>query len=251
MLNGRKVILVTPAYVPAALFEETRTRMVGLETPGVIDEKWLLLLKYPRPSVEENEEALIAAADRWGYRTFDVPQNLGEAANVNSFLAAHPQPPGTIYIKFDGDAWTQNPGWDRAIVETIDSDPAIAVCSLGIPELHTMNQLTHPETIRTMNGHRVFYHPSMMRYDIAGTNLDFVKAMGGFRTPDTFWGGLESCVYEELIKQHRRIVYLLDYTEAPTDDLAPFKDPAYSDWKWANYNGEFVGTFDEYLRREL
>lgn len=247
MLNGRKVILVCPAYVPAALFRETRLRMVELETPGVIDEKWMLLLKYPLPSVEQNQADLIAAAEEFGYRTFDIPENLGESGNVNAFLAANPQPRGTIYIKFDGDAWTPTMGWDEAIAATLCADPAIAVCSLGIPELGWIEDGT-PGMV-WLDGRRVFYHPSMMRYDIAGTDLDFIQDTGGFRTPDTFWGGLEGCVYEEMLKHHRRIVYLNDYREGPTDDLAPWKDPEYGDWKWENYHHRFTGDFVEYLAR--
>lgn len=243
MLNGRKVILVCPGYVPAALFAETRRRIQSLETPGVIDEKWLLLLKYPLPSVEANERALITAADRYGYRTFDVPENLGEAGNVNAFLAAKPQPPGTIYIKFDGDALTADQGWDQAIAEVLDADRKIAVCSLGIPELQGIVE-------SQVAGHRVFYHPSMMRYDIAGTDLDFVTAAGGFRTPGTLWGGLEQCIHEELKRRRRRIVYLLDKREAAdVSGLEELKDEAYGDWKWANYHGRFKSGFDSYLAR--
>jgi hypothetical protein len=247
MLNGRKVILVCPAYVPVKLFRETRRRMAGLDTPGIIDERWMLLLKYPLPTVESNEAGLVAAAKEFGYHTFDVPVNLGESANVNGFLAAYPQPPGTIYIKFDGDAWTQDAGWDKAIVETICDDPFVAVCSLGIPELHSLKQI-RPERVQNTHGYRAFYHPSMMRYDIAGTDLDFVKQIGGFRTPGTMWGGLEGCMHEELQKYGRGLVYLLDHVEGPTDGLDEWKDTAYGEWKWENYHHRFPGSFDDYLR---
>jgi hypothetical protein len=240
MIDGRKVIQVTLGYAPAEMFVATRTELADKWTPGLIDEKWLTLNKYPLPSVEENEAALIEAAERFGYKTWNPGADLGAAPCVNAFFAANPQPPGTIEIGIDPDAYTGDAGFDLALCEVIAANASMPLCALGIPELSSDDP--HVETIA---GHRVFRHPSMMMFNIGACDLD---TFPHWSQPASYWGGIEQGVYQRLQETGQQLGYLMDYRE--DFRFRDSHDPRYAAWKWENYYGRFPGSFAEYLEVE-
>jgi hypothetical protein len=241
MIDGRKIIQITPGYCSAEMFDASRSRVIW--TPGVVDEFWLLLNKYPLPSVVENEADLMAAAEKHGYRTFDSGGDLGLQGSLNHFLEMNPQPPGTITIGFDPDAATDDIGFDKAIAEVMCADPTLPLVALGIPE--TSDPRCHNSTIA---GHRVYVHISMMMFNICGIDLDFVASCGGFSQPVTYWGGLESGFYPTMQATGKHIGYLMDYRESFV--LRNSHDPRYAVWKWEHFYGRFPGSFAEYLAVE-
>lgn len=223
------------------MFIATRAHLEPLLTPGLIDEKWLLLNKYPLPSVEENEAKLIEAAEYFGYQTFDSEYDRGHSASLNNFFASHPQPPGTLLLSIDPDSVTDDAGFDKALCDVIVAEAGIPICALGIPE-------THPNDphVRTIAGYRVFVHPSMMMTNIGGADLDLF--INGFSQPSKYWGGNESHTYGLLKARNAHLGYLMDYRESRPEWLEDYRDPEYGVWKWAQYNGEFDGSFAEYCR---
>lgn len=240
MINGRKIISVTPGYCSAAMFEASRERAKDKWTQGVVDEFWLLLNKYPLPSVNENERALRAVAECYGYRTFDSGDDLGLHGSLNNFFLHNPQPPGTIMIGFDPDSATDDAGFDKAIAEVMCAEPGLPLVALGIPETQT----DKPAIIA---GYKVLVHISMMMFNICGFDLDFVAACGGFDQPVKYWGGLEGTFYPMLKKTHKHLGYLMDYREARPVELSSLHDERYSMWKWEQFYGRFPGSFADYL----
>ena len=236
MLNGHKVIVVTPCYAPAAMFAESRRLMADKWTPGLVDEFWLLLNKYPLPSVEENEAALIEAADRFGYQVFDSGADLGLAGSLDNFFALHPQPAGTLFISVDPDSTTNDVGFDKALCEVVTAGAGIPACALGIPQ-------TTDREATLIAGYRVYVHPSMMMTDIGCVDLDWHG--GEFKANDKLWGGNETKLYDRLLATGTHLGYLLDYTNAP--GLRSQHDIRYAIWKWEHFYERFSGSFAEYL----
>ena len=238
----RKVITVTPCYAPAAMFAASRSRIPW--TDGLVAEKWVLLNKYPLPSVEANEAAVVEIAATYGYRTFDSGDDLGLHGSLNNFFAHNPQPPGTILIDVDPDSGCDTPGWDAAICEVMEADPSLAIVALGIPE-------TASAPWRKIGGHRVFVHPSMMMFNVCGIDLDFINGTcGGFSQPVKYWGGLEGGFYEPMKATRRSLAYLMDHVNIDYS-LRGTHDPRYAAWKWEHFYGRFPGSFAEYIERVL
>jgi hypothetical protein len=240
MMNGRKVIVVTPGFCAASMFTATREHLQDKWTPGVVDEFWLLLNKYPLPSVEENERALIFAATRFGYKTFDSGHDRGLAGSLNNFFGTVRQPPDTILVVVDGDSLTDDAGFDRALVEVVTSGQGVPVCALGIPE--TPSDDPH---VTDIAGHRVFVHPSMMMTNIGAASLDFYA--GHFEQPSSYWGGNEEYTYGLIKASGGHLGYLMDYREARPEWLEDHRDPHFTAYKWENYYHRFEGSFAEYL----
>jgi hypothetical protein len=237
MLNGRKVITVTPCYAPAAMFDASRAI---IPWSGVVDERWVLLNKYPLPSVEENEAALAEAATRYGYQTFDSGDDLGLQGSLNNFLAHNPQPPGTILITVDPDSACVTPGWDAALAEVMCAG-GYPMVACGIPELASQ------QTIRVA-GRRVFVHPSIQMFNVCAFDLAFIARCGGFSQPVKYWGGLEGSLYEGLKRERTHIAYLPDFPNIDYS-IRDSHDPRYAVWKWEHFYGRFDGSFADYLRR--
>jgi len=240
MIGTHKVIQVTPAFAPAAMFDVSRARLTF--TPGVVDEKWVLLNKYPLPSVWENERDLKAAAHKWGYTPFDSGDDLGLHGSLNNFLAHHPQPHGTILIGVDSDSGTDADGWDLAIAETLAADDSLAIVSLGFAF-----QRAPEHEIHEIAGRRVWVHPSTDMVNITGYDLDSILAIGGFDQPVKYWGGLESQMIGPLKRLGKSVGYLVDYLDARPAELAQMRDPRYCEWKMKAYQGQVRGGFAEYL----
>jgi hypothetical protein len=240
MIDGRKVIQVTPGYCSAEMFDASRSRAVW--TPGLVDEFWLLLNKYPLPSVEENEARLIEVAAKHGYRTFDSGDDLGLQGSLNKFFEANPQPVGTICIGFDADSGTNDVGFDQAICDVICADPMLPFVALGIPETADPRL-----TVDIIGGRRVYVHRSMMMFNICGSDLDFIMECGGFWQPVKYWGGLEGGFYPHMQETGKHIGYLMDFREGRPEDIVAMHDPRYSTYKWEHFYGRFPGSFAEYL----
>ena len=238
MIAGRKVISVTPCYAPAEMFDASRSRITW--TPGLVDEFWVLLNKYPLPSVEANEEQLVEVAAKHGYRTFDSGADLGLHGSLNNFLAHNPQPPGTIAVGCDPDSIPDREGFDLALCEVLCADSNLPIVALGIPQTPTPNAV--------IAGNKVYASPSMLMFNIAATDLDFVSRAGGFRQPVTYWGGLEEMLGKQLESEGKHIGYLTDYRN--DDTLRDTHDPRYATWKWEQWYGRFPGSFAEYLEAQ-
>jgi hypothetical protein len=236
MLDGWHVIVVTPGYAPAEMFARGCELMADKWTPGLVDEKWLLLNKYPLPSVETNEAALIEAAARFGYNTFDSGADLGLAGSLEHFFKTHRQPQNTLLISVDPDSTTDDAGFDLALCQVVTAGRRVPACALGIPQVEGM-----PVTM--IAGHRVFVHPSMMMTNIGCVDLGWYGAE--FKANGKLWGGNESKLYERLKATGTRLGYLLDYTNAP--GLRRSHDIRYAIWKWEHFYGRFSGSFAEYL----
>lgn len=234
-----KCISVTPCYAPAAMFDASASMLTW--TPGVVSERWVLLNHYPLPSVDENNAAIREAARRHGYLVHDSGGDLGLHGSLNAFLAAHPQPAGTVMLYVDPDSGCDTPGWDKAIADVIAVDPRLPVVALGIPETPAPNA--------KVAGHRVFIHPSMMMFNVTGFSLDFIARCGGFDQQVKYWGGIEACIYDGLKREGAHIAYLTEHRNIDYAVLRDAHDPRYATWKWEHYYGRFPGSFADYLER--
>lgn len=239
MIDGHKVIEVVPCFAPAEMFEESRTYLADKWTPGLVDERWLLLNKYPLPSVEENERALRILAERFGYLVFDSGADLGLGRSVTKFLVDIPQPPGTLMISVDPDSITHDRGFDKAMCDVVLSGSGLPACVLGIPQTKEA-----PSTL--IAGYRVYIHPSVMMTNIGCLDLDWHGT--DFIANEKLWGGNESKLHSRLAATGTHLAYLLDYNNA--SDIRSHHDLRYAIWKWEHFYGRFEGSFAEYLRSQ-
>jgi hypothetical protein len=250
MIAGRKVIQLTLGYCAAEMFAATRAKLEGKWTPGLIDEKWLTLNKYPLPSVEENEAALLVAAEQFGYRTWNPGADLGAVGCINAFFAANPQPPGTICVGIDPDSFTEDAGFDKALCEVVIAG-GIPFCALRLDTGHgiLIPDIFHADdpNVQEIAGHKVFVHPSIMMVNTSACIPD-VLFPDGLWGPVQYWGGTESFVYERIRALGGHLGYLMDYGDK--FELRDTHDPRYAAWKWEHFYGRFLGSFAEYLACE-
>lgn len=242
-----KVILAMPAFCRAEMFEASRAYLKTIETPGLVDERWIFLNKYPLPSVEENEKKLIKAAKRFGYKIFDSEYDRGPHKAWNNFLEKNPQPPGAITIGPDGDS-AGCPGYDKAIIDVMRADPEIAVCALWNVGASLQND-NLKEYYKEVAGYRVCYHPGIEMFNVCGIDLDWIKETGGFNQPYAYYGCLELDMYPKFATTKRKLAYLVDFREGAdlTEDWSSYLDPEYREWKNAHLAG-YVKSFGEWLK---
>jgi len=224
------------------MFIASRERMDALWTPGLVDEKWLLLNNYPLPSVTEWQTEMVKAAERFGYKCVYPAgtEPIGIQDSLNAFFAMHPQPPGTIWVNCDADSLPTTHGWDKAICEVVDA--GYPLVGLHIPE-------TPDGAESLVAGHRVFVHPNIMMFNVAGYDLDFcLDECGGFDQPVKYWGGFEGHFLSGLMKTDKHLAFLLDHPEVRDPALTAMHDPRYSAYKWEHFYGRFTGSFADYLR---
>ncbi len=242
-----KVLLAMPAFCRAEMFVASRTYLEKIETPGLVDEKWIFLNKYPLPSVEENERKLIEAAERFGYKVFDSEYDRGLHKSFNNFLEKHPQPEGTISIGPDGDS-AGCPGYDQAIIDVMKADPEIAICALWNPGGSLQND-NLKDYYKEVAGYRVCYHPGVEMFNVCGIDLDWIKVMGGFNQSKKYYGFIEIDLYQKLVANKRKLAYLVDFKEAADlkEDWTQYRDPEYREWKNAHLAGD-DRSFGEWLK---
>ena len=243
MINGRKIIIVTPGFAPAQIFFETASRMSFTE--GVVDEKWLLLNKYPLPSVEENEKELVEIANKYGYNIFDSEDDLGEVGSTNNFLVKNPQPPGTIFIGRGPDSFCADSGWDKALGEVLTAADDIAM--LGLAYINTPRR--GPGTCRIAE-HRVLIYGNDNKpvpFDMSAIPIDFLNQVGGFEGVGKYWGGVDHVMREKWNSIGKKVGWLCDFPHTPGNFLGPMKDPRYYTWRIASLHGSFEGNFAQWI----
>jgi hypothetical protein len=209
-------------------------------------EHWILLKHYPI-NKKENERKILEYAKQYNCKVFDCGSDVGAHVGLNMFFDAHPEYIERRYIGFDPDTLVQTKGFDKALIEVANSDPSITLCGLnGLAIWTKKERLRQYEGI--IAGYNVINHPNIDMCNVSLMDTRWVmKLPKRFWEPFNYYGMLESYLWENMQRDKKRLVYLLDYKEQYDGMLEQHKDPEYQAWKHDHLSG-FTGSLEEWLR---
>jgi hypothetical protein len=248
MYKSKKVLLLVAGFCKHELLRASRAFFEPLLTPGLIDEKVLLLNKYPLPSVKENEEGLIQVAKDYGYKTWDSKADLGLHMSLNYYLENNPQPPGTILMGLDADSCTDSQkGFDKALCEVLDGSNgllgSVSLWNVGMD--NTVRRFPIWDNEECIANHKVFVHPHVEMMNITVFDLDVITNAGGFQEPYKYYGGMEMWLLSVYKPLGKKFGFLMNYKE--TGNMYPIvNDPEYRQWKNDHLRGD-TSSFGEWL----
>lgn len=239
-----KTIIITQCFAKADILQFSMKNLYEFGSQQW-DEHWILLKKYPIHE-EENREKILEYAKKYNCKVHDCGDDLGATEGLNHFFAHIPQPKGTRYIGFDPDTLVQSKYFDIVLNQVMDADPSISICAMNNLAIWTKKERLRPYE-GVIAGHNVINHPSVDMYNCCMIDIDWVLSL-----PKKFWeafkyyGGIESYFFENMQRDKKRLVYLLDYKEQYDGLLEQYKDPEYQQWKHDHLCG-FQGSLREWL----
>lgn len=166
-------------------------------------------------------------------------KNLGLHEGLNYMCRTLQMKATDKVIGLDPDTWPITPGWDTALLKSLDL-PNVGWASLG--NLHSEGEMTHRGYVESVeDGLRLWTTKQAVVNSICAWNLDWIYNVGGFQEPSEYYGGLECCMFPKCLAQGKRWVWLKDFREGKWDtDLS---DPEYKAYKWAHAHQGWKGDF--------
>jgi hypothetical protein len=236
------VFTITLGYSPASLFHESTKRYY--ETNTIESKHFYIDQHYPLDR-EKNRERCLEICKTRGITVLDPGKNLGLHHGFNWALNEINPGKDDIVIAYDPDSYPMNVGWDRALVETIRSEPSIAWATLNGPRCQTdMSRFVCDD--RVVAGRNVKIAPRAFVNTTCAWSVSFLEKIGGLRENSEFYGHLEAPMFHELTKIGLKQAFLIDYTES--DHLRDLHDRAFQVWKWLHaHTGEYRGDFGQWL----
>lgn len=241
-----KVWTISLGFVPARIWRQSleayhRTRNPALEYTHVFVDQ-----HYPL-NREQNALGLKQVCDDHGILFLDPGENLGLHGGFNWALKQIQARDGDLVIGYDPDSHPITPGWDMALVNSLEICPDLAWVTL-------MSQRAREDILPKGYITRKAHHIELweMRHavinSICAWRVDFLNRAGGLQEPMKYYGHLESRMWQELQKQGKKWAFLPGYWEDYR--LWPLHDQEYIRWKWYYAHRKlFEYGFDEYVRR--
>lgn len=237
--------LITPCFARWQLVEDFLKYLYETPPKNVVH---LLTDNHYPIQKEANHENLRRLAETYGCRYIDSGGDLGLHKSVNNALEVVGFTPVDTLIGCDADD-RPSPGFTDAITEVMHSDPKVAVCALNfwvIDQRFQEGKLTESEVA----GHKIWTHPGVEMWSVAGFNGKFLSAIGGFHQYNAYYGLLESYLHSKWSPMGMKLVYLKDHRADCLKldrDNRDFFDPEYREWKDAHVSG-YKGSFGEWLK---
>lgn len=222
-----KIYTITVGYVPARIWEKSIQRYQETRHGGLNYEHIFIDQHYPLNQVE-NSEALRAINIKSGVQTIDLGRNLGLHGGFNAALMGVPLQPEDVVIGYDPDSYPENSGWDMALVTAL-LDPKIAWASLMAPWLDEPMKHRNLKK-RFVNQVEVWIQPEPIMNSICAWKGDYLLKVGGLYEKSKWYGGLEVCMWDSLVKNNYEWAFLPGWRE--NHSLHWEQDELYKVWKW-------------------
>lgn len=196
-----------------------------------------------------NRRRIRDLAEYYGCTLVDSGGDLGLHEGINNAARVVGMRPEDHFIGCDPDDRPQQ-GFVNAIRSVLEADPTFAVvgCSFWVIPWRKDQGVAFQEV--PVGGQRVWVHPGVEMWNVAGFNWKFITEIGGMRQPNSHYGGLEACLFPEWQKRGMKLGYLPDVrsdaVKLDQNDTRIF-DPEYRQWKDAHVAG-FKGGFEDWLR---
>lgn len=244
-----RVWTITLCFTNPKIIRQSIAQYKATVSGSVEYEHVLVHQHYPLPTKQEVSAEIKAIASDFNCTFLDPGKNLGLHDGFNWACNQLPLGPDDIIIGYDPDSWISTPGWDSAIVKSLQARPSIAWASL-------MNIRSEQEIAKvkfdefTHDGVRLYkiYHPVVN--SVCAIRWSFLKEVGGFIEPVKYYGHLETAMWYRIQKTNNEWVYLPDYKE--TDQLRDMHDPEYMQYKFDHaHRFSWAGDFESWLKEKF
>jgi GT2 family glycosyltransferase len=169
--------------------------------------------------------------------------NRGLSGGYNELINSHPDIKHAIL--FDCDSYPITKGWDKALIDVIQS-PKVAYLSLMFDVAKREMQERGFKPWWHESGHVVWKPSQACVQSISCADLDYLREIGGLKEPKKYYGGLEGAMFRYWNDDHQ-IGYIDGVYEVQHPDH--FKiDPSYKAYKWAYAHEGYNGSFEDYLK---
>lgn len=245
--------LFTPAFCKASMLQDLLAHLYGPLPeirPAARAMKHVVIDNHYPVQKDLNREQIRALAESYGCIYVNSGRDLGLHEGINAAAKVVGIRPCDRFVGCDPDD-RPAPGFVQAITEVMDADPDLAVlgCSFWVIPWRRDQGVAFEEKV--IAGRRVWIHPGVEMWNVAGFNWRFMTEIGGFRQPNAYYGGLEACLFPEWQRRGLKLGYLPDFrsdvVKLDQNDTRLF-DPEYRRWKDDHVAG-FKGGFEEWLRR--
>lgn len=228
-----KIVALTQCFIKSELLEHFMPKVAKYST--CIDEHWVTLNHYPVDE-QANCDRLRQIGESYGCHIWDNIFDRGLHKAFNNWFGSNYPGDDSAILGLDADTNFFAPGYDAAMKDVMEFDPAVTICAMRNPgtELKIAQGLLHPQVQATPNGTRYFIHPGLEMFDVSLWRSAWVKAIGGFNEPFEYYGGLESWLF---MQPGFKLAYVFDHVQAPPDFPENCRDPRYTEWKHAHLGG--------------
>lgn len=243
----RKMIVITPAFCKAELLDLSLQQYYKYQRGNY--EHWILLNHYPVKKAENNTR-IIEIAKKYNCKLFDSGQDWGLHTSTNRFLHSIGWPDGMMAIAYDPDSAIEGMsyGFDVALAETLDEGIGQGIAILGLWGIGIDLKYRENKNFQKVfiKNNAVLLHPSIEMWSVSITDLDFIKAVGGFQQTNKYYGGVEIALYRNFKLHQKRLAYLTEYKELYFNYPVETIDPEYQQWKHDHLHG-FTESFEKWL----
>lgn len=175
----------------------------------------------------KNKEEYKRICNKYGMEYHDAGKNLGLHEGFNHALTKSGFSRGDIFIAFDADSYPINPGWDRALVDTLGEQDIVWASMQTSNSPHETVGKSFEE--RIVKGRRVWIVPSPITNGCSAFRGDFIFDAGGVSEYSDWYGYLENAMFDRL--GDKKWGFLPDYFESTK--LTLLHDKEYTAYKWA------------------
>jgi GT2 family glycosyltransferase len=180
--------------------------------------------------------------NKHGLRIVGKRVNRGLSGGYNDLINAHPDI--RYAILFDCDSWPVTHGWDKALMDVIQS-PKVAYLSLMFDVAkREMKERGFTPWLHE-SGHVIWKPNQACVQSISCADLDYLRKIGGLKEPKKYYGGLEGEMFSQWNYAHQ-IGYIDGVYETQHPEHLSV-DPKYKAYKWAYAHEGYAGSFDEFL----
>lgn len=182
----------------------------------------------------------------------DAGKNLGMQGAINFALKEVNAQPEDIVILSDPDDYASAGSYQA--LESVIRHKDFAVVALGFKQIDDnrkkLNPIPRDDFAFLEPNIKYWIHPSVDLWHIAAYRMEWIQSIGGFGQAYKYWGGLESYMYERMVKDRMKLVYLSDYNceavELDRNDPTLF-DPEFRQYKNDIHKNQYPGSFSEWL----
>lgn len=239
-----KLDIITLGYCRVDMWQKCLDHLLATKSPET-EWNYHFVYHYYPIDMENNYKELKEIAEKYNLKFIQPEKNLGGCEGWNwawkNYLYDSP-----FIISIDPDSWPMQNGWDLALWQ-VAQDPRIgwAACKNIIA---SNNELAHRRHV-DMKINNIDVHICDTPMMMAGVNIlkmDWIRALGGQKQGNPFYGGVELCLWPYLIKANYRLALLKDFYDST--ELQSSHDPLYIEWKVSHAFRGYRKNFDDYLK---
>lgn len=240
------IYVISLAYMPARIVGRSLASFYSTKNPDLQLQHILVDQHYPLDR-RENETKIRWLCDYHEITYLDPGKNLGLHNGFNYAMEHIGVSQNDLVIGYDPDSVPITPGWDMALVRTIEGDPdrKIVWSSLLTPRaLADLKRVGYRK--KRIDGYIEAWLPlAPVTNSVCCFRGDWLLSVGGFWEPREYYGHLEAALWQRL--GGYQWAFCPGWQE--TDDMRADHDLDYNRWKHIHSHRDlFQGDFAAWLK---